>query len=472
MSRDFRDDELGRSEFDRRLRDVLHSRALSISPDADALDRIHAGARRRQRRHRAAVSGGAALAVIAVAAVGVTLRPAHHSGSQLAGAPSSNVESTARETLNAPAPLTTPASPVASSAAPSQTVHQSIGGPAALPAGGAPPAGFVPISVTATSGSTYWVLGHAPCDAGTCVGIAKTTDGGKTFTEVGAPTSKLAPDAVSADTLLGTDTISDVRFVSANDGWAYGGGLWQTTDGGQQWSRYDDPTAPIEGPVQQLAVASGHAWAIAFANKAGGTPTYQLYTATYPNGSWAPALKTVFGPAEPMLSVQGTTVTVIGTESSTGKPTGFATTDGQRFTALPADLPCASSSQKSISSTPQGLWVACPTFTGTLGGAYFSPDFGKSWQVATSSLGVQARTVTIGGVDRNSAIVATGSELSRINADGSTTAVATPSVPSSTTFAFIGFTTTDDGFAIPVVDGTRQLWRTTDGGDHWSVVKF
>jgi photosystem II stability/assembly factor-like uncharacterized protein len=173
-----------------------------------------------------------------------------------------------------------------------------------------------------------------------------------------------------------------------------------------------------------------------------------------------------------MLSVQGTTVTVIGTESSTGKPTGFAATDGQHFTALPTDLPCASSPQNSISSTPQGLWVACPTFTGTLGGAYFSSDFGNSWQVATSSLGVQARTVTIGGVDQNSAIVATGSELSRINADGSTSAVSAPSVPASTTFAFIGFTTTDDGFAIPVGDGTRQLWRTTDGGSHWSVVKF
>ena len=61
MSHNLPDDDL-----ERRLRDVLHSRQLSINPDADVLERIHAGAARRQRRHRAAVSGGAALAVIAV----------------------------------------------------------------------------------------------------------------------------------------------------------------------------------------------------------------------------------------------------------------------------------------------------------------------------------------------------------------------------------------------------------------------
>jgi hypothetical protein len=305
------------------------------------------------------------------------------------------------------------------------------------------------------------------------VGIAKTTDGGKTFTEVGAPTSKLVSDTLGTDSLFGADTISDIRFVNANDGWAYGGGLWQTTDGGQHWSRYNDPYLPTFGNVQQLAVASGHVWAIASTNKAGATPTYQLFAATYPGGKWAPTTPLVtFGTPEPMLAVQGTTITVIGTDSSTGKAAGFTATDGQHFTALPANLPCASSPQKSISSTPQGLWVACPTFTGTLGSAYFSPDFGNTWTTATDSLGVQAQRVTIGGIDDKSAIVATGNELSKLSADGSTSAVSAPCVPSSTEFAFFGFTTTDYGFAIPVVDGARQLWRTTDGGAHWSVVKF
>lgn len=469
MSRHIPDDE-----FDRRLRDVLHSRALSITPDVDAIDRIHAGARRRQRRQQVAVSGGAALAVIAVAVTGITLRPTHHNGSQLAGGPSSTSPSVSTPTASK-AP-----SPVPSTVAPSSNTFTATGPavttPATIPAGGTPPADFVPLSVTAVNANTYWVLGHAPCAQGSCVGVAKTTDGGKTFTEVGAPASSVVPDALTNTDVFSGDTISDIRFVNASDGWAFGGGLWQTTDGGQHWAQYSDQSLPIFGSVQKLAVASGRVWAIAFTNKAGGTPQYGLFTATYPGGKWTVAQQpfVAFGAPEPMLAVQGKTVTVIGTDFSTGKPIGLRSTDGQTFSTLPTGLPCTSTpgEPEQLSPTPKGLWLACPSFTGTIGGVYFSPDFGRSWQVASSTLDVRAQPVAIGGVDDKSAIVATGGKLLRVNADGSTASVSTPSVPSSTEFAFIGFTTAQDGFAIPVVNGTRQLWRTTDGGAHWSVVKF
>jgi len=467
MSRHIPDDE-----FDRRLRDVLHSRALSITPDVDAIDRIHAGARRRQRRQRVAVSGGAALAVIAVAVTGVTLRPTHHNGSQLAGGPSSTSPSTASSTLSK-AP-----SPVPSTVAPSSNTFTATGPaattPATIPAGGAPPAGFTPMSVTAVNANTYWVLGHAPCAQGSsCVGIAKTTDGGKTFTEVGAPASNLVPDVLGNSDVFSGDTISDIRFVDSNDGWAFGGGLWQTTDGGQHWTQYSGPNPPILGNPQQLAVASGRVWAIATdTNKAGTPPAYGLFTATYPGGKWTLVQQPLvaFGAPEPMLAVQGKTVTVIGTDYSTGKPVGLRSTDGQTFSTLPTGLPCTSAPGQPLSPTPQGLWLACSSSSGKLGGVYFSPDFGKTWQVASSKLADPR--VAIGGVDDKSAIVATGGKLLRVNVDGSTASVSTPSVPASTQFAFIGFTTANDGFAVPVVNGTRQLWRTTDGGAHWSVVKF
>jgi photosystem II stability/assembly factor-like uncharacterized protein len=455
------------------LRDVLHSRALSITPDVDAIDRIHAGARRRQRRQRrqrVAVSGGAALAVIAVAVTGVTLRPTHHNGSQLAGGPSSTSPSTASSTLSK-AP-----SPVPSTVAPSSNTFTATGPaattPATIPAGGAPPAGFTPMSVTAVNANTYWVLGHAPCASGSCTALAKTTDGGKTFAEVGAPPSTLVPDATGTNDATGTDTISDVRFVDGNNGWAFGGGLWQTTDGGQHWTQYYDPYLPIMGIVQHLAVASGKVWAIASTNKAGATPSYGLFAATYPGGKWTLAQQPIvtFGGPEPMLAVQGKTVTVIGTDFSTGKPIALRSTDGQKFSALPTGLPCTSAPGDPLSSTPKGLWLACSSSSGKLGGVYFSPDFGKTWQVASSKLADPR--VAIGGVDDKSAIVATGGKLLRVNVDGSTASVSTPSVPASTQFAFIGFTTANDGFAVPVVNGTRQLWRTTDGGAHWSVVKF
>ncbi len=260
MSREIPDDE-----FDRRLRDVLRSRASAVTPDADALDLIHAGARRRQRRHRVAVSGGTALAVVAVAAVGITLRPTHHDGSRLAGGASttaSTAPSTASSTLSAP--VSPPPATVAPTANKFTATAPVAPTAATIAAGGAPPAGFAPVSVTAVNANTYWVLGHAPCAQGTCVGIAQTTDGGKTFTEIGAPASMLVPDVPGNADVFDSSTISDIRFVDGKDGWAFGAGLWQTTDGGQHWAQYPaDPNLPILGGVQQLAVASGDAWAIA-----------------------------------------------------------------------------------------------------------------------------------------------------------------------------------------------------------------
>lgn len=456
-------------DLERRLHDVMHDRGLAIRPDGDALERIHAGARRRQRR-RAALSGLASVAVVAVAATAVALGTgSHHTGVQTATQRTASTLLT--PTSPAPQPPSESPSPTQSQlvSKPATTVNPS-GAPATIPAGGTPPKGFVPISVTAISTKTYWVLGHAPCAQGSCVGIAKTTDGGQTFTEIGAPGSQLVPDAPGNVDVFGTDTISDIRFVNDSDGWAYGGALWQTTDGGQHWAQVSDPASPITGPVQQFAVASGRAWAVAFADKAGGAPLYQLYSATYPNGQWAPASSTVFGPAEPMFTIQNKTVTIIGTDSATGKQTGLRTTDGQTFTALPSGLPCTNAPGQPLSPTPQGLWLACTSATGKLGGVYFSSDFGASWQAASSSLADPR--VAIGGIDDKSAIVATGGHLVKVNVDGSSSPASAPSTPATTTFAFIGFTNAQNGFAIPEVNGGRQLWRTTDGGDHWAAVKI
>src|SRR6185437_11277548 len=183
----------GPENLERRLHDLLHSRRLSVDPAPDTLDRIHAGAKRRQQRHRVATSALSAVAVVAVVAVGVVVRPTHHTGAPVAGgahstSPSDHavLNSTATETPSAQA-----SAPV--STAPSTSALRSASSAATIAAGGAPPSGFVPISVTAVNDKTFWVLGHAPCGSQTCTGLAKTTDGGKTFTEVGAPASALVP---------------------------------------------------------------------------------------------------------------------------------------------------------------------------------------------------------------------------------------------------------------------------------------
>jgi hypothetical protein len=465
--------EIPDGDFERRLRDVLHARRLSINLDADALERIHAGAHRRQQRHRAAVTGGAALAVVALAAAGVVLRPSHHNAVVANGVDNATPIATLNRAAT-PTPSLDRGSTEQFSSPAVATTATSVPSATAISAGGAPPKGFVPMSVTAVNATTYWVLGHAPCGSGTCAAVAKTTDGGKSFTEVGAPSSAAGSDAPGNSDVYGPNIVSDIRFGDGQNGWAFGGGLWQTTDGGLTWSRVPtlDPTVQQSG-VQRLAAANNRAWAIVLTGASSATgPEYGLYSTTYPGGTWSKVASAgSFGSAEPMLAVEGGTVVVIGTDATTGEQKAIVATKGSTtFTDLPRGLPCTYAAGDPLSATTNALWLACTSANGKLGGAYVSPDFGSTWRVASSKL--TAAQVAIGAVDDKSAVVADGSQLKRVNADGSTEAVAGPKVTASTAWSFIGFTTTADGFAIPIADGSRQLWRTTDGGSHWSVVKF
>jgi hypothetical protein len=442
-------------DLESRLRDVLHSRGLSIRPDDDALERIHAGARRRQRR-RAVASSVAAVAAMGIVAAGITLAPGRHGGTPVAGGSASTSSASTTHALSS-----TPSGKVPSTS-PTPAVSSTLTIPpaATLPAGGTPPNGFTPLSVTAVNANTYWVLGHAPCGSTVCVGVAKTTDGGKTFTEVGAPANVLVPDVPGNKDVFGTDTIANIRFGNGSDGWAYGGGLWATTDGGAHWSQLH-----IDGAVEQLAAANGHAWAIV---NTGDGPKYQLYTAKYPDGSWAKVDSVGdFGPAEPALAVQGTAVTVIGVDATSGAARVLRSTDAANFETLPGP-PCQPAAGDPVSTTSKGLWLACTSSGKNLGGVYFSSDFGKSWQVAASSLA--AEQVAIGAVDTRSAIVTDGGKIVRAGADGSVAPVKLPPGVTAQGWSFIGFTTSSDGFAVAVSNGTRQLWRTTDGGTTWSVV--
>ncbi len=465
---DHQDDDL-----ERRLRSTLRGTHLSIEPDADALQRIHVGARRRQQR-RVAASAGAAMAVVGLAAGAIVLTPGAHNSPEhrTLVSPNPSVRQIAPETSPATTspPVESPSASQSASPTPSFTVSTAP----TTPAGQQPPAGFVPMSVTATTmnGNTYLVLGHAPCAAGTCTALVKTTDGGKTFTTVGAPPAQLVPDAPGNNDVFGQNTISDIRFVDANNGWAFGGALWQTTDGGKTWAR-----AAIPGSVQQLAVASGRAWAIVFtdASATGAGPTYRVFSATYPDDTWLPADSAgTFGPAEPVLALQGTQATVLGGNlhavTAVSGPASFTST-------VPPPCTPSGGTESPLSPTTGALWLACPD--GGTSGVYVLRTGDTSWSTAAAQL--SGKQISVGAVDAMHAIVGIDGKLLRYYSDPAATSVpaasaptpvAYPSVPASTVWPFIGFTNNTDGFAVAIVNGTRQLWRTTDAGSTWSIVKF
>jgi photosystem II stability/assembly factor-like uncharacterized protein len=183
----------------------MHANAVA-PPVEDPVAAVHLGMRRRQRVRRVQAAA-AALAVVAVAA-GVTT---------LVGDPWSST----RVTPVPGASLTTVPTP--------QATTEPTTGPTA---GSNVPASSQGADLSWVSVSDGFALTTATCGSGRCSHLLSTTDGGRTWTDVGA--SGL-PDACSTSCPL------RVRFADRLVGYVYGDGLVMTTDGGRTWTRQPGP---------------------------------------------------------------------------------------------------------------------------------------------------------------------------------------------------------------------------------------
>src|SRR4029077_943104 len=96
---------------------------------------------------------------------------------------------------------------------------------------GAVPGGFKATSITWASPMVGWVLGTAPCGAATCSDVIGTTDGAKTWGLLGKVNAPIAQ--IGDPTRPG---ITEIRFATLQVGWAFGPGLFQTTNGGRSWT--------------------------------------------------------------------------------------------------------------------------------------------------------------------------------------------------------------------------------------------
>ena len=447
-------------DFERRLRDALRSQRLSVDPAPDLLERVHAGARRRQRRHRAVASSAAAVAVIALAATGVLLRPGG------GGSPSRVASGSATSEVSASTPTVhsntaNPSAPMTyGSAAQLSPTH-----PAPTPA---PTGSFTPLSVSAVSTNTFWVLGSDTCDTGRCLALRTTSDGGKTFTMLPPPAGSDAKGL----------TATQIRFGSANDGWAYGFSnadssvevFFQTTDGGKSWSQ----VTSIPGLVVDLVAANGKAWAVVQLSPHNTTtPRFAIYSTPYGNSAqtWSPValpLADLGGIAPSIVDQDGVVTLLASGPSRTGDRDHVLTAKpGEGFSDHQG--PCLQELGGKLSNSHKAIWAVCPT--GMMARLFVSTDRGVTWQPQRGSSGF-ANSVAVGAIDDQHAIVMTPDGLQRIGIDGSSEKVDAP-VDGAAGASFIGFTNESTGFAvIAESDGTSRLLRTTDGGAHWSAVTF
>jgi photosystem II stability/assembly factor-like uncharacterized protein len=450
----------GDDDLERRLRDVLHSRGLGVPVPPDAIDRIHAGARRRQQRRTGASALGA-VAIIAIAAVAIGVHP-HDHGSTLAAHKDSSSPSAAALSSSQPA---SPSGPITSpTVIPSAVASTAVVEPTAPAVASTPPVQvFNPVSISAIGINDYWVLGYITADSGpNGISIRKTTDAGQHFTTVGHPAAFVAqmPASVPPD----TPTVSDIRFGDTNNGWAYGGNLFVTKDGGTSWS----PVTGVPGTVVDLAAASGNVWAVAD-NEASGSPSYSLFHATYSTGgtsAWSKVNLSTTSFAN-VVVIKKSAYLLASTVPT--QPGIFVTITNGGGAVSSTSGPCTVQSGGVLSVAGDGsLWALCTGGHTTT--EFVSTDAGAHW----AALQFPLVTYSIGGVDSSHAVVYDDTEIDMITPTSSAPVRSAPGSVGSPAVSFIGFTTTKVGFLIASMQNSTpdQLWRTTDGGQTWNVVNF
>jgi photosystem II stability/assembly factor-like uncharacterized protein len=294
---------------------------------------------------------------------------------------------------------------------------------------GAVPAGFSPESFTAISEFTWWVLGIAPCDGHSCTAIAHTIDGGPSFTRIPAPP---------------TTQVTNVRFGSLDNGYAFGQQLWSTHDGGKSWTRLQ-----LGSTVDDLQIAAGRVYAIV--SNHGHT---QLMSSPLAKDLWTP----IGGLGSGYLSglwAQGTSIFIeSGTQLLVSDNSGgsFARVGGVHRAG-----DCA------YDGGPQALWAVCSTGMAP-DEVLLSTNSGNTFTTAA-----QVPDGPIDSFAAATATVAVASGQGPLYVTTNAGASWAPSAAPPSNWTYLGFTDATHGVAIgefgsngSIKDG--RLYYTIDGG--------
>lgn len=396
------------------IRADANRQAGAVGDVESMLGRVKTGARRRQRR-RAIGGTVAALAVVSGAAVIAQpgdLLPSH--SVQVAGTPST---SASRGT------------PTATSSAQGTTGSLS---------------GLKVLSVTAIDPQTFWVLGSSGCSQPRCLTIAGTSDGGGGFTRLNSPESAVGLPATGS-------SVSGLRFASGGtDGWAFGGGLWATHNGGVGW-------APVEFGAPRDQVVELEVWrTTAYAVLTHGDRTIDLLRAPIDSDHWTPVRTGLsLTDAAGGLAVSDNLVAFLARH---GNRTVLASEVAGIWTAQ--DIPCPRGAP-TISANRDSLWLLC---SGSAPRAFTSADAGATWQPVAVTLG-SADVIAARGPDR--AVVASAHEVEVL--DGHSVQVASLPSNAGAYAVYTGFTDDKTGYLI-LNDGS--LLRTSTSGLDWEPVRL
>jgi len=445
----------------------LSERINPLPPPPGTFDLIKRRARRRKIRRLAITATSAA--VIVAAAVTVP---------QVVNLPVLNQNPTSAEQAGHSA-TATPTGPGRTES--SATVPRPS--PSSIAAAAAPvPANFRPTSVTFIGTRTGWVIGQAStpghCATRYCTSMARTDNGGGTWTGVPAPVTG-APD--------GATGVSQIRFLNLTDGWAFGPELWVTHTGGQTWTqvnthglRVTDLEAVGRRVFALFASCTGSGQAFA-----AGCTSFTLYSSPAAGNDFTPVGAATTGLTDGAAG-EAASLVLTGSRGYLLAPDGTlyaGPVDGSaawpRVGALissctvgPAQLNGQPWQALLGAANGKELLVAC-TSAGASGSVtqnkqvFSSPSGGISWlQLARApaagvaySLAASPSGTTVLGTDR-------GIDVLPADAIAWQMATLAGGAPAGG-FGYVGMTTHAQGVALPANPSAGTVWFTYDGGQNW-----
>jgi photosystem II stability/assembly factor-like uncharacterized protein len=247
-----------------------------------------------------------------------------------------------------------------------------------------------------------------------------------------------------------SNTVSGLRFAFGGaDGWAFGGALWATHDGGASWW-------PIELGAPDDQVVALEVWrTTAYALLAHADESVVLLRASVGSDNWTPvrtglSLTDVAGG----LAVSDNFVAFLARD---GDQTVMASGAAGGWTEQ--GIPCPHGAP-TISANRDSLWLLC---SGSNPHAYTSPDEGATWKPVELRLG-WADVIAARGADQ--AAVALSYAVDVLERDSQHVV----SLPSFAAYAvYMGFTDDSTGYLV-LNDGS--LLRTSTSGLEWHPVRL
>jgi hypothetical protein len=335
------------------------------------------------------------------------------------------------------------------------------------------PAGFAATSVTFVSPQEAFVLGTAPCAKAPCTSILRTLNRGASWNGLPAPVVTLG----NARSGTAGPAVWGIRFASPSVGFVFGNGLWETTDGGEQWAQAPSPG----GSIESLEIIDGQVLALTDACTANGgcAVSGALVRRPLAGGAW----QRVAAVSEPgSIATQARVAAVLDGDSVIVTTNGGLSTVTYPTACTGAGL----SAPAAVAVTgPDGLALECAgdAAAGSVDKTvYVSDNLGASWQKAGSpARGGDPEGLSAGSAAQLVSSAASGASMLYHSGDGGAQwTTAYYQGDGGLGFNDLGFTTATDGVVVyaPVLSDDNaegrpgKLLLTSDGGASWQPVTF